>query len=617
MDMMRIAQRIERGGLVVWLAAGLLVALAAFSAPAALGQVTPVAVAASRQADRVAIIPIHEPIDKVTAFSVKRRMELAIAGGAQALVFDINTPGGEVPAVLEICAAIKGSPVPNTVAWINPEAYSGGAIIALACREIVVANEARMGDALPILIGPGGIDVATQGELRKKQVPPVLAEVVDSARTRGWDEFIVQAIVIDKVELWWIEEITPEPGQPARMLAVNEAEFRMLFPGQEPPRGSPAIVGASAAGLSGLVPGSEGEGAQTPADDTEFRPATPALRDLSPQLSGETSAASSQDLDMLASISERPVLTSDDAGKWRVVRYLTNGSGPIVMSKDEMLTYQFATRNINNEEELKAYFGAKEVIRVNTTVSERIVKVLSNMWVRMILIAVFLLALFIEMVSPGLIVPSAVAGVALLLVMAPAWMLGLAGWWELIAIVSGILLILIEIFIVPGFGVFGISGLILLFGGLVMAFVSASSGVFPSTPAGQTDLSRSLVMVALAMATAGGGMFVVVKYFGTLPVLNRLALRPDQVESDTGIGLVDAMGESTDLALLVGTSGVAATPLRPSGKIDIEGALYDALSGSGFIDPKTEVRVVRVTTWQVVVEPLGDDNPGTPGRNEA
>ncbi len=159
----------------------------------------PVTVPASRQADRVAIIPIHEPIDKVTAFSVKRRMELAIAGGAQALVFDINTPGGEVPSVLEICSAIKSSSVPNTVAWIHPQAYSGGAIIALACREIVVADGAAMGDALPIRIGPGGVDVATQGELRKKQVPPVLAEVVDSSRLRGWDEFIVQAIVIDRV----------------------------------------------------------------------------------------------------------------------------------------------------------------------------------------------------------------------------------------------------------------------------------------------------------------------------------------------------------------------------------------------------------------------------------
>ncbi|MFI4872061.1 MAG: ATP-dependent Clp protease proteolytic subunit, partial [Phycisphaerales bacterium JB061] len=274
--MMKSAQRIERVRVLIgFLQSALLTALALLPGPA-LAQDSALAIPAFRQADRVAVITIHEPIDRITAYSVKRRMDLAIEGGAQALVFDINTPGGEVPAVLEICSAIKASSVPNTVAWVNPQAYSGGAIIALACREIVMADEAKMGDALPIQISPTGVDVATQGELRKKQVPPVLAEVVDSARTRGWDEFIVQAIVIDKVELWWVEEIAPETGQPRR-LAVNESEFRLLFPGQEPPRGPPAIVGASTEGISGLVPGSDPDAAPpVPESDTEFRPATPA-----------------------------------------------------------------------------------------------------------------------------------------------------------------------------------------------------------------------------------------------------------------------------------------------------------------------------------------------------
>jgi len=605
--MMQTALRTER--LSVWVRLALWVLMLALGSACFLAwaQDAPVAVSAHRQADRVAIIPIHEPIDRITAYSVKRRMELAIAGGAQALVFDINTPGGEVPAVLEICAAIKASSVPNTVAWINPQAYSGGAIIALACREIVMANEAKMGDALPIRISLTGVDVATHGELRKKQVPPVLAEVVDSARIRGWDEFVVQAIVIDKVELWWIEEIAPESGEPRR-LAVNESEFRVLFPGTEPPRGLPAIVGASTEGISGLIPGQNlNKPPVVPQSDTEFRPATPALQDLSPALSGESSAASAPDLDMLAAVSARPVLTAADTGKWRVVRYLTNGSGPIVMSKQELLDYGFGAGTINTDEELLAFFGATEVVRIKPTVSERIVKVLSNMWVRMLLIAVFLLALFIEMVSPGLFVPGLVAVGALLLVMAPAWMLGLAGWWELIAIMSGIVLILVEIFVVPGFGVFGISGLVVLFGGLVMAFVGASGSVFPSSPAGQADLTRSAVMVLLAMVTAGGGMFAVGKYFGSLPILNRL-VPPLSYESDgSEIGFVEAMGSSTDLGLLVGSTGAAHTVLRPSGKVEIDGVLYDALSGYGLVDAGTPVRVVRAESWQVVVEPIDDE----------
>ncbi len=608
--MMAIAQRNEpgllsQGGWTFRRAFLLLLSLMplALTAQPANTPNQPVTMPAFRQADRVAIIPIHEPIDRVTAFSVKRRMELAIQGGAQALVFDINTPGGEVPSVLEICSAIKSSSVPNTVAWVHPQAYSGGAIIALACREIIASDAAAMGDALPILIGPGGIDVATQGELRKKQVPPVLAEVVDSARVRGWDEFIVQAIVIDRVELWWVEEINAD-GSPGRRLAINESEFRMLFPGQEPPRGSPGIVAASSEGLSGLTPETRDGSVlpKSPESDTAFRPATPALEDLSPSLSGETSAASVQDLDMLSAISARPVLTPADAGKYRVVRYLTNGSGPIVMSGQDMLDYGFANRTINTDAELQAYFGAKELVRIKPTWAESVVKLLSNMWVRMLLVAVFLLALFIEMVSPGLVVPSVVSGVALLLVMAPAWMLGLAGWWEAIAILSGVVLILMEIFVIPGFGVAGVSGLTLLFGGLVMSFVGASGGLFPSSPAGQADLTRSLVMVLLAGCVAGGGIFVVIKYFGTLPVLNRLVLDSTRDSDEGELSLIDAMDPGDGRQSLIGRTGVAHSPLRPSGRVEIDGTLYDARSAMGYVDAGAGVVVTDVESWSIVVE---------------
>lgn len=610
---MPIAQRNEpsllrQGGWTLLRLLALLVSVAplAMTAQPTSTPTQPVTVPASRQADRVAIIPIHEPIDRVTAFSVKRRMDMAIQGGAQALVFDINTPGGEVPAVLEICSAIKASSVPNTVAWIHPQAYSGGAIIALSCREIVVADQAMMGDALPIRIGPGGVDVATQGELRKKQVPPVLAEVVDSARVRGWDEFIVQAIVIDRVELWWVEEVTAD-GSPGRRMAVNEPEFRLLFPGQTPPRGVAGITAASSESLSGMTPQSENESSQpsSPDSDTAFRPATPALEDLSPKLSGETSAASVQDLDMMTAASSRPVLTAADAGKWRVVRYLTNGSGPIVMSKQDMIDYGFATRSINTDAELQAYFGAKELVRIQPTWSERIVKTLSNMWVRMLLVAVFLLALFIEMVSPGLVVPSVVAGVALLLVMAPAWMLGLAGWWEAIAILSGVMLILMEIFVIPGFGVAGVSGLVLLFGGLVMSFVGASGGLFPSSPTGQADLTRAAVTVLIAASAAGGGIFFVAKYFGTLPIVGRLVLDSTRDEEEDGFSLAEAMGAEEDLHALKGQVGVAHSPLRPSGRVEINGTLYDAKSSLGYVDAGTSVRVTGVEGWSIIVEESG------------
>ena len=549
----------------------------------------------------MAVITIKGEINAVTASSVQRRMREAIAGGAQALVFDIDTPGGEIGAVLEICATIKASSVPNTVAWVNPQAYSGGAIIALACREIIANSAASMGDALPIAIGLGGAEAATQGELRKKIVPPVLAEVVASARERGWDEFIVQAIVIDGVELWWVEETDPADGVPRR-LAVNEAEFRLLFPGQEPPRGSPIIVSAKPGGDETRDRAVPAEAPSTSEDPSAFRPASPTLRDLSPSLSGETEAESAQDLDMLASASQRPVFEPRDAGDWQLAGYLTNGSGPIVMKTAELTRFGFSSATIRSDEELRAFFGAKEIVRLDRSWSEAAVRALSVFWVRGLLIVVFLLAMFIEMSSPGLILPGLTAVVALILLMAPAWMLGLAGWWELVAIGAGVVCIAAEVLVLPGFGVFGIAGLVLLFAGLVGSFLGPGPGVFSA--GGQGELIRALVTVVLALVTSGVGIGVIVKQFGKLPVLGRLVLDASRMDDeDAGDALIAAMDEDDDPRALIGKPGIAKTPLLPSGKVEVDDVLHDAKSGLGPIETGDAVIVVRVEGWQLVVEP--------------
>jgi membrane-bound ClpP family serine protease len=159
-----------------------------------------VVVPAERQADKVVAITIEGPIDATTALSVRRRIALAEKGGANAIVIEINSPGGELGAVLEITNAIKASAISNTVAWVNPDAYSGGAIVALACREIVSSSPASMGDAFIVTqtVVQGQNRMGLRGltpDERTKLLPVLLADVTDSARRAGWDEYkaIVEA----------------------------------------------------------------------------------------------------------------------------------------------------------------------------------------------------------------------------------------------------------------------------------------------------------------------------------------------------------------------------------------------------------------------------------------
>ena len=134
-------------------------------------------VPASRQADRLAIIDITTPIDALTAKSVARRMNEARDQGADAIIIELDTPGGELDAMLEICRLIKYENTTPTTAWINPEAYSAGAIIALACDDILMVPGGRMGDAAPIAAMPLAGLIELPPAERAKLEAPLLTEV--------------------------------------------------------------------------------------------------------------------------------------------------------------------------------------------------------------------------------------------------------------------------------------------------------------------------------------------------------------------------------------------------------------------------------------------------------
>lgn len=554
---------------------------------------SPVAVPGARQADVVAVITIEGPIDGVTSYSVQRRIRQAAEGGAQAIVFEINSPGGELGAVLEVSQAIKQSSVPNTVAWVHPQAYSGGAIIALAAREIVVSPTAQMGDAFPVTPvakegGSTGLRGLTPDE-RTKLLPPLLADVVDSARRSGYDEYLVQAIVTDGVELWLVEE-----EGTGRRFAVNEGEYRAIF-GRDPARGSPMFPHVSGGRAS---VGAAGE--RAPVDSTsrtapsaevqQFKPASAELADLSRAVT-----------DRLTFESERPVFDAAQAGQWREVGYLTDGSAPIVMSAEQMRSVGFAAAQIGTDEELRQFFGAKQLIRVHQSWSETASGFLSQMPVRFVLIAVFLLALFIEMSSPGLILPGAIALLAGFLLLAPPMIIGMANWWEIGAIGLGVVLIGLEIFVLPGFGIFGVIGLVALFGGMVGTFIP-NEGLIPD--ASHTgDALRGIVTILLALMTAGVGMYFISKHFQTLPLLSRLVLT-DRREEEGELSLKEMLGPEPGLAVEVGALGVATTNLKPVGQAEFGDRIVDVMSDFAFVRAGTPVRVVSVSATRVMVEPV-------------
>ncbi len=342
-----------------------------------------------------------------------------------------------------------------------------------------------------------------------------------------------------------------------------------------------------------------GDAAPEPAaghdDEGAYRPAGPALDALN------------VDSTQIGRLSQRPVITGADKGRYKLVGYLTSGDGPITLNADELALLGFAANvdavgaiaPILTDADLQAFLGAKNLRRIEPSWSETFVALSTSMVVRGLLITVFLVMLFLEMSHPGVGVPGAIALVALVGLLAPPALIGMASWWEIGAIVLGILLILTEVFILPGFGIPGVVGLLLLFGGMLGTFVGETGGLFPDSPTEQDNLLFGLLTMVLSLVTTVVVMYYLGKHFSSLPILGRLILSD---ENDGAEGLLASIPVGDAHLPAVGEVGRAITPLRPSGRGQFGDRMVDIVCDLGYVDAGSAVRVVAADRFRVVVE---------------
>ena len=534
------------------------------------------AVPAYRQANTVAVLTVHGPIDNVTLSSLERRIDKAILDGAEAVVLDIDTPGGALEATLDICHLIRNDAPANTVAWINPKAYSAGTIIALACREIVVAPNAAFGDAAPI--SPFGPIPVTE---RAKLESPILSEVIDSARRNHYDEKLVQAFVSVGVELWLIEHV-----QTGERIFVDRREYKLVM-GEDPP-----------AELTPVAPPS-GPSATPPVKPWFDRSLAAHGPDVAEP--GEREALQRQIEFEQDRPSSRRVLTEAQLGQWKPLRQVVSNDRLLVLRPSESAYYGLSTTVIADDDQLKAYFGAHSVKRYDQAWSESLVQFLTNPFVRGVLLVIFVVCLLIELAAPGLGVFGATAGVSLLVVIGAPWLTGMAQWWEILLIGLGLALIGVELFIIPGFGLAGVGGAACVLVGLIGTFVSDDLG----TPAGQSDLLKGLAAVFTALFAAGVASWFLFRQLESLPLLGRFVLKTELGAPDgsatAGSGLLESMGHARP-PLEADDIGIAETDLRPTGRADFDGRLVDVKSVSTYIERGTRLRVVSVGRFVIEVE---------------
>ncbi len=406
-------------------------------------------------------IKVEGMIDNGVAFYIERSIKAAGENNSSLLIFEINTFGGRVDSATRIKDLILNSPV-ETVAYINKRAISAGALIALSCKKIVMAEGSTIGAATV---------VDQEGEKQSEKAQSYFrSEIGSTAELNGRDKNIAVAMVDEDIDI---------PG-----------------------------------------------------------------------------------------VTEKGKL--------------------LTLTAKEALDLKMCDAIVHDDDDLYNFLGisASDITQTTISFAERIVRFLTNPIISSLLITLAFLGLIFEVKTAGWGVGGTVGIVALILFFGSHYIINMADHIELIIFISGLILLLIEILIIPGFGIAGILGIIAIGTSFFMTLLGDNPTLNDFLNAGAV-LSGSFILSLV-------GLYFMTKYLPESKFLDFLIVRKQQ---EKGAGVKDSL----PLTVLYGKTGKAATDLRLSGKIEIENEVYQAVSANEYITAGEEIRVVKVEGNKITV----------------
>ncbi|AEF80486.1 conserved hypothetical protein [Leadbettera azotonutricia ZAS-9] len=288
-------------------------------------------------------------------------------------------------------------------------------------------------------------------------------------------------------------------------------------------------------------------------------------------------------------------LEKDGASKVERLQIISAPGKLLSLTAGEALRYGLASGLAENREILLASLGVQgSVTEGKPGAADGLVSLLTSGPVQVILILLGLVMIFLEINTPGFGVPGVTAIIAFLLVFGSGALLGRVGSLEIILFIIGIALLAIEIFVTPGFGFMGISGIILI--GLSLVF-SMQDFVIPRFEWEWTLLGRNALVVFVGLIAAVCGIAAIALFGPKTKLFDRLMLKT----AITATAGQDESPTSLNYETLIGKIGIASTTLRPSGFVEIDGEVFDADANGAFIDQGRGVKVTQVRGNRVIV----------------
>ena len=273
-----------------------------------------------------------------------------------------------------------------------------------------------------------------------------------------------------------------------------------------------------------------------------------------------------------------------------VIPGLVDSTQLVTLTSEEALKYGIADTLLNNIDEVFAYFHLQDAEKVyqKANWAEDVVRFLNNAIVSSILIMIGIFGLIAEIKSPGWGVPGTAGIIALALFFGSSYILQLASIIEILMFVVGLILLLLEIFVIPGFGIAGISGIILIIASLFLSLVGPDPSLEPGI------ISRAIIQLSVALLFALILIFLLVRFLPKSNIFKKFILSEEE-KAHAGYT------SRTPLSELLGAEGISLTTLRPAGTAEFNGKRVDVVTESEYIEHGKPIIVTAVEGMRVVV----------------
>jgi membrane-bound serine protease (ClpP class) len=417
-------------------------------------------------------ITVSGVVENGLAPYVARGLREAADQGAVAVILEIDTPGGRIDAAERIADAIRASRIP-VYAYVNPRAYSAGALIAIASNGIYMRPGAVIGAATPV--NGQGIKAS------EKMVSAMRAEFRSLAEQRGLDPRLAEAMVDENVEI---------PG------VVNKGQL-------------------------------------------------------------------------------------------------------LTLSTSEAVKLRFAKGQVSDESELLTAIGhpRAQIISTEPNWAEGVVRFLTNPLVAPLLLSLGILGLVVEIKTGAFGLGGLLSLVSLSLFFGSSFILGLAGWEEVLLLGLGLLALAAEVFILPGFGVAGVLGIAAIVGSMVLAMMGGQ----PTSG----DIAQAFAILGASLFITAAVTYAWLRHLPNSGRFSGLLLKGAGHRSE---GFTTALSRPE----LVGVSGIALTDLRPAGSARIGEERLDVVTEGEYVPQGSSVQLVQSDGYRHVVRRVARQESAIP-----